>query len=101
MALNLAFDCVGAAVERLEDVRKVGGRNAWTVIADRDAHFGAPALTNVLGAHADPSVAPAVLDGIGHEILHRGAERRGVADDDGQIRLDLTMHGDFCRSNKR
>src|SRR6185503_16195043 len=44
MALNLPFDGVCAAVERLENMREVGSRDARTMIADGNTNFGAPAL---------------------------------------------------------
>ena len=53
--------------------------DARAVILDRDADLGAARFLDVRGGDADPAVAAAVFDGVGHQVLHRRAQRRGVA----------------------
>ena len=33
--------------------------------------------------------------------MHRGTKRNRIADDDGQIRRDLAMHGDLAGTDQR
>ena len=44
VAVDLTRDRVGAAIERIEDVREFRCRNAAAVIADGDAHLGTASL---------------------------------------------------------
>ena len=74
MTVDLPLDGVGTSVERLEDVRQVGGRDPRTVVADGDPHFVLTPFAHSLRTYADPSVPSAVLDGIGNEVLHGRSE---------------------------
>src|SRR5687767_1820168 len=69
VTVDLPLDRVGAAVERLEDVRQVGWRNARTVVADGDPDFVAAPFAYPLCADAYPAVPPTVFDRIGHKVL--------------------------------
>ena len=72
--MHLAGNGVSAAIERLEDVRQLGGRDAPAVIADGDPDFRTTTLPTMLDLDADPTIAATVLDGIGDQVLH--ADRR-------------------------
>ena len=50
-ALDLRRDRVGRAIERFEDVRLIGGRDADAAIRDGHAHFGPAAPARAIPIH--------------------------------------------------
>ena len=74
--MNLLAHGVGAAVERLEDVRQLVGRDAGPAIFDRDVHLRLAPARHLRGAHADPLRLTAVLEGVDHQVLDRGRRAR-------------------------
>src|SRR6187549_538746 len=99
--MNLTRDGVGSAVERVEDVREFGRRDADTVIADGDPDLGPAALPAVLDLDADPAIAPAVLDGVGDQILDGRAQRRRIADDCRRVGNEIALNGDLLGPEER
>ena len=91
VAVHLAIDRVGAAVERVEDMGQLGRGNARAVIADGDPHFRPSSIARMLGADADPAIASTVFDRVGNQVLHRRSKCGGIAQDLRKIRGDLAM----------
>src|SRR5688572_14538267 len=69
IAVDLSRDRVRAAVEQVEDVRKVFTGNPGPVIFDGDAHFLAPPFGRPLRTDAHPAVTRAVLHRVADQVL--------------------------------
>jgi hypothetical protein len=93
VAVNLTLDGVGTAVERIEDVRELRRGNPGAVIADRDAHLPSVADRRRARRECPPSdPRPPYFHGIGNQVLHHGAQRRGIAHHLWQVRSDFAMY---------
>src|SRR6185503_16302957 len=75
VAVDLPVARIAAAVERLEDVREILGRNAAAAIRYRNRYLALVPARAARDGHADPTTVRAVLDGITHEIQQRPADR--------------------------
>src|SRR5262245_58166875 len=95
--MDLSSDGIGTAIERIEDVRQLGRRNAIAVIAHRNPHFRTTTLTAVFDLDADPSIAPAVLNRVGDQVLNRRSKSGRVADDGRRVRDEIALDDDALR----
>ena len=100
VAFDLPVHRVGASVERLEDVRELRRRNSGPVIADRDPHDRLAPIAILRRAYADPAIGPAILEGVGDEILNRRSQRRGITNDRRQRRCDVAFDHDAGACNR-
>ena len=89
-ALDLRRDDVGRAVERIEDLRLVGGGDADAAIGHADS-TSPPAEA---ARDADPAAVGAVLDRVADQVLEHAPERRLVAGDRRQVVGDVELDRD-------
>ena len=82
----------GAAIERLEDMRQIGWRDAEAPVTDGDAHRGAAAPVDLRRGHANPPPRPAVLQRVGDQVLQARPQPHGIGEDRRQIRRDVGFH---------
>ena len=101
VAVNLLRLCLGAAIERLEDVRQVGRWDAEPAILYDDLHLAAATRARLARAHAHPWRGPAVLDGVPHQVLERRAQRRWFREHRWKVRGDVTFERGPCVGDRR
>ena len=79
VAVNLARLRVGAAVERLEDVRQIGRRDAQPLVGrPRCCTSGPLRPGRRRRRHADPPARAAVLDGVGDQVGQARSQRGSI-----------------------
>lgn len=97
--MNLGCSYGWAPVERLENMWQLGRLNPQSLVLDADSDLLAAIALAQADANADPAMRAAILHGVGDQVLQALRKGREVANNFGELGLDLLLYDDLLRLN--